>query len=1216
MATIDKIFTGKLNLDDSINLMEKFDYLDSLNITKDGVEGSSDMAVTNIAANRSVPYTLPSGVNQVIGAQGDPLRNVMYYFVWNANLKHSVLKYNNTTRVITKLLENLTDTAGVNILAFNRYKKIIHIDVIHRGEDEGDLIYWVDTENRPRKINEQTIQSFVPISEDIINAAKNPPFDFLTCTYGDDSNVTVNNLRKKLFQFAMSWIYQDGEESTLSPLSKVPLPVNGYDPDTNNDPTKNNNISFFVTGGGKDYQKVKIYGRELVDITWSDYFLIDTLDRDDYPLLVPNGSMQYFFFNDSVYPFQDPVRTTLLFDWLPDKSNTQALANGNVLVYGGITEGFNNMAREDVDVQITSGSGAPNVPTISFIYSGSSSIVGFVGTVITVGTVYHVEFNYVSGGVPGSKSINYITIIGDTQDSVAAGIVALLNGGVISSATGGAGTFNVIITGLSPSISDVLVNASLAGSENAAAAWNWYSKYRFVLVYLNDLGKPISITSFTGASLDTNDFSVTTPDFSVVGGIIQVPFINASINHTPPVGATKFQWGRTTNLTTNSFLYWITNDYQTDTDYLYFCIENLDYTAERNTGFVPSYEFTKGDHIRLIAKYAAGTITTYNIQLDFEIVGVVDRTMTSPASTGRFIKVAKPSTLPSLAYSANMIIELYTPALKTAEVAQVFYEWDEVYSVFESGGNRFHEGKNTNQSLTQPATYQWYDGDVYFKNRQLYLNVNATTTIQEFTMDANYNDYFASKVNSNGRAWPLEPDAKIQYFPTLIRFGQAYQPDTNINGLNRFYPDDLYDKCNRAYGDILKLSVKGSYLRVGQKFKIGNVPVLLQIVKDGNGNDILSTSDVLLNQIVYYVGDYGVGDTPESWTEYNNSSYFTYSTRGIICRLSLDGITPISVLSKVNSWATSNLPLRTGNYKVYGVYDPKSNNYIIALEQVILSGSLQIGSQGYIFIHSYFFTLINTAIVGDIVVVRLTDGNGVQRTYSYTVQSGDTVTTIYAGIRTLINADIYFTCVLSPAPVISQVAVSVTDLTALISIIYSPASINGAKTLSFDEESNQFESFLSYKPEMMCTLGDLLITFKNGGMWTHDSPTEYNNFYGVAYESYITAPFNQGVREKKTFTGISQIANTTWDCPVIYSNVNTYGSQRQETNLIEAEFATLEGNPTTSIKRDINSPGGKINGQFIKGNYLVVKLRKTSANTLVTLNEASVNYITSPLTSK
>ena len=1118
MAVINKIFTGKLNMDDSINMLDKYDYIDALNITKDAVEGSQDKVVTNIVANRLVDYTLPTGTCIVLGAKADPLRNIVYYFVWNSNSKHSILKYDNSTRTISKLLENMTDTGGTDILAFNRYKRIIHIDIIYR-EIQGDLLYWVDAVNRPRKINVDTIQSFVPVTESIINAAKNPPTDFLTVAFKDDATVNVNNFRRTLWQFSQSWVYKDGEESSLSPLSKVPLPVNGYDQNTMNDPTKNNNISIFVYAGGKDYQKVKLYGRELLGTTWSDYKLIETFDRDDYPALTPGSAMEYFFYNDGAYPFQDVVRTTQLFDWLPDISNTQALANGNTLVYGGITEGFNNMARADVDVQLTAGIGAPNIPTISYLLSSGSTAIITIGTVITVGCIYSVNITYHSNSILGTVNVSYTTIGGDTQDSIANSLAILINGGNVQATAAIPGIVEVSILGISPVINLMSVSASIAGSENAAASWNWYSKYRFGLVYLNDLGKPISIVSFAGNAVDTNDFAVTTPDFSVISNIIQVPFINASINHTPPVGATNYQWVRTTNLTTDNFLYWVTNDYQDPSDgFLYFCIENLNYQKDKSNGFVPSYEFVKGDHIRVIAKYNAGTVTAYNRQLDFEIVGEVQRTMNTPAATGRFIKVVKPSTLPSLGYTANMIIELYTPALNTIETAQVFYEWDQVYSIFTSGGHRFHEGQLTNQSLTQPATFQWYDGDVYFKNRQFYLTVGSATIDSEFIIDANYNDYFLSKVNSNGRAWVLEPDAKVQYFPTLIRFGQAFQPDTNINGLNRFYYDNSYDKCNRSYGDVLKLSVKGSYLRVGQKFKIGTIPVLLQIVKDSNGANVLATSDQLLNQIVYYEGDYGVGDTPESWVEFNFASYFVYSTRGIICRLSQDGITPISMLYKVNNWSNDHLPLRTGTSTVYGAYDPRSNNYIIALEAT---------------------------------------------------------------------------------------------------------SSDSAYTLSFDEESNQFESFLSYHPETICTLGSLMISFKDGKLWTHDS-TGYNSFYGTGYESYITAPFNEGIREKKTFTALSEIAvvngNITgkrlWDCPLIWTNTYSYGAQRQETNLVEAEFEILEGSPSSAIKRDSNSIGGKVNGDFMKGTFIVVKFRRAFTGTFANLAEASVNYISSPLTSK
>ena len=95
---------------------------------------------------------------------------------------------------------------------------------------------------------------------------------------------------------------------------------------------------------------------------------------------------------------------------------------------------------------------------------------------------------------------------------------------------------------------------------------------------------------------------------------------------------------------------------------------------------------------------------------------------------------------------------------------------------------------------------------------------------------------------------------------------------------------------------------------------------------------------------------------------------------------------------------------------------------------------------------------------------------------------------------------------------------------------------------------------------------------------------------------------------------MSEIASDTWDCPTIYTNVNTYGTQRQESNLVAAELTKLEGMPSSAFKRDSNSPGGKVNGQFLKGNYIVIKFRKQGANNLITLAEATVLSKESPLT--
>jgi hypothetical protein len=181
------------------------------------------------------------------------------------------------------------------------------------------------------------------------------------------------------------------------------------------------------------------------------------------------------------------------------------------------------------------------------------------------------------------------------------------------------------------------------------------------------------------------------------------------------------------------------------------------------------------------------------------------------------------------------------------------------------------------------------------------------------------------------------------------------------------------------------------------------------------------------------------------------------------------------------------------------------------------------------------------------------------------------------------------------------------------------ATSSEAQTLTFAEGNDKagdkpcFESFLSAKPEMMCTVGNLLVMFKDGNLYTHDSET-YNNFFGTQYESYITPVFSKPGLQKKSWQSVNLISDGIWDAPEIYSNVMSHGSQRQQTNLIAAEFTIYEGMPSASIKRDTFSRGGKTNGGQMKGNWLAVKLRKQNASNLVFLNIVSVKFVDSPLT--
>jgi len=217
-------------------------------------------------------------------------------------------------------------------------------------------------------------------------------------------------------------------------------------------------------------------------------------------------------------------------------------------------------------------------------------------------------------------------------------------------------------------------------------------------------------------------------------------------------------------------------------------------------------------------------------------------------------------------------------------------------------------------------------------------------------IEQSFNDTYNLVTNSNGRVSVVDENAKKTYFPTLIRFGGAYQVNTNLNGLNNFKYEN-FDEYDRSFGDVMRLHVRDRYLKVYQKFKVGNVPILTQIVKDSANNPLQANTDQLINKIQYYSGDYGIGDASTSLAWNNFADYFVDDYRGVVCRLSQDGITPISITNFTNAFFVAKLAAYrqelnngvaadgtttsyTGNPCIYGVFDAYTNKYIIAMEEI------------------------------------------------------------------------------------------------------------------------------------------------------------------------------------------------------------------------------------------------------------------------------------------
>lgn len=1123
-------FSGGIDMDAHPSRVRSIDYADALNITHNSKNKAG--VVFHIQGNRIVNFTMPAGTNVCIGAYPDSLRNRVIFFNWNSNGNHFVGKFDNATRTISKIIESKTHSNDIDIFTWSRNAKINDIDIIHRSSVDGDLLFFNDGVNNPFGFNIDTISDYFAggVADYMVRVAKKPPLNILLPQYQSDSNVKTNLLHKKLFQFKFRWVYKDGYKSTWSGWSKVVLPVSGYSIITDTDPTQNNYMLLQVQAGDADAQKIEIAMRESNGASYGDAWLVDSLDVTDYNIPAA-GTYDYRFYNDGAYTLIDPEDSDLLYSRFPHTANAQAVANGKYLVYGGITEGYDPIPRADINVQMsyvmvdTSPNEIPTGPP-SLSYSISSSPSGaptdhilyvYVGVYVSGGSIYHVQFIADSGQ---TLNVEYTADNDDTRTDVRDALISLVDAALGPNytvvATDGLSGFtfkietNTITVGPPQFFTYVNIFALQAQTaQGSTATWKWNSRYRFGLVYYDKYGRTNGVISYVSSTDDVSDFAVTTPDFLVNASnsfAPRVPIITASIGHIPPVWATSMQWVRTPNLTVSKFLQYATCKIDVDDDYVYFCIENLDQFRINNTGFVPSYDFLKGDRIRVmctIDNNDEGSAYTVSYHSDeYEIIGVVTREVTPAvddveAVMGRFIKVNRPSL--TTTYNPFQLVEIFTPALRSRDDEQFFFEFGEYYPIV--GG--YHTGNVRSQTASLSAQYEFYDGDTYFKIRKMYNDTfsEGLGFMLLGLMDANYADYWQSQVTSNGRPLLIDVNAKRTYKPAMARFSQAFEEGTTINGLNTFYPLN-YEECKRKYGSIQKMIDWNNELVVAQELKIGKFPVFQTVIQYVNGQDTIESSR-LLNKIQYYDGEFGVGAYKDSISWGQSMIWFWDSVRNANCRLSQSGLDEISKQKNVNAFAVQNCTAR----KIYGVYDTENDLYMSFFESTLTAAS--------------------TSIV-------------------------------------------------------------------------------------WNERRKNYESRLGYAPEMICCLDGLVMSWKNGALWTHDADT-VNTFYGEEIqESLIIPVFNDQASMKKSFDNMTQLAGEAWEVPTMETNVYSYLRQVQATSIKDGVFSYSEGEYHAAIPKDVNSPGGKINGAGMKGQWLKATIKKAVPTIYSYLNAVLVSDIPSP----
>ena len=387
---IDKTIPNRLQADADQRLVrpEVGEMLDAQNVTMAEGGGSSSGVIKNVRGTiAGTPLTASDRIAdddavRVIGSVSDPQRGFIYWFVADVSgsSQDAIYQYNtldDTYRIVLK--DSFFNSSFLNFDA----NGFVKADVLNAAfQQDGvvqTILYFTDNINPPRKVNVDRAldgdfhdDSSSADKDLLLNSIKAAPTQPPSFNFVTDNTIKVNNFEKTTFQFALQYIYVDGEESAISSYSKLAFPdtagSSGLEGDesgflyfTDNvceiqtyyrrDPVIGNSLNTHIS----DVEKLRVLGRIGNEGAW---FVIDEfaaqvlLTREVYGVnrnIYNPTTGVYTFFNDTTGSLVSNDTVLKLYDNVPLLAQGQSIS-GNRLMYSNYESGRPN---QDISATIT-----------------------------------------------------------------------------------------------------------------------------------------------------------------------------------------------------------------------------------------------------------------------------------------------------------------------------------------------------------------------------------------------------------------------------------------------------------------------------------------------------------------------------------------------------------------------------------------------------------------------------------------------------------------------------------------------------------------------------------------------------------------------------------------------------------------------------------------------------------------------------------------------
>jgi len=201
--------------------------------------------------------------------------------------------------------------------------------------------------------------------------------------------------------------------------------------------------------------------------------------------------------------------------------------------------------------------------------------------------------------------------------------------------------------------------------------------------------------------------------------------------------------------------------------------------------------------------------------------------------------------------------------------------------------------------------------------------------IEESRIRGGYNN---TQVDLGVKAYLVEDESQQQHRSNALIYSGIFNSRTGVNNTNQFsVGESITRSLDPVNGSIQKLYAEDTNLIVFQENKVSRALIDKDAIYSAEGNAAITSTQLVIGQIVPYAGNYGISRNPESFAVYGYQKYFTDKDRNAVLRLSMDGITEISSYGMLDYFRDTLASVGESG-RIVGGYDIHNKNYTISLQ--------------------------------------------------------------------------------------------------------------------------------------------------------------------------------------------------------------------------------------------------------------------------------------------